>query len=108
VKSWTSTRTAFTATGVLAGATLCLVLAGPANAASPTPSSTTAPSASTAPLPTATPSLPASTAPAGPIDVPAGNAKTAPQSSDVTALSLLGAGGVLIAGAGVFAARRRT
>jgi LPXTG-motif cell wall-anchored protein len=96
--------------GVVAGSALCLVLAGPASADSGTPS----------PLPTAAPSTPALAAtvaptpsattpgsPSAPIEVPAGNARTAPGGGDTSALTLLGAGGVLVAGAGVLATRRR-
>lgn len=92
-----------TTAGLVAGSALCLILAGPASADTATPS----------PLPTtpatsvAVPSLAPTVAPSAPIVVPAGNAGTTHQGGDATAIALLGAGGVLVAGAGLAAARRR-
>lgn len=109
----TTSRITIAAGGVLAGSALCLIMAGPASADTTTPSPLpSAPTVAATPVPStpvAAPT-PASTGPASstaPISVPAGNARTTPAGSDATAITLLGAGGVLVAGAGLLAARRR-
>jgi len=111
VTSSTRHRAAFLVAGAIAASAACLVIAGPASAdsttpPSPLPTSPATPSGVLTALPTAAPSAPV-TGPAGPIQVPAGNAKIAAP-DDTTAVTLLGAGGVLVAGAGLVAARRRT
>jgi hypothetical protein len=107
---------AITASGVLAGSALCLVLAGPASADTTTPPIPTVVPSSVAATPSTpdvsltvapTPAATLPTAPGGPIEVPAGNARTTSSGTDATAITLLGAGGVLVAGGGVVAARRR-
>ena len=102
----TSRTIPLTVAGLVAGAGLTFALAGPAAADTSTPVPTTplspASSSATPALPTVAPS-----APSGPIEVPAGNAGTGSSGGDSTAITLLSAGGVLVAGAGVVAVRRR-
>jgi hypothetical protein len=107
-----STRLQFVTAGAgtIAACGLCLVLAGPAGAASASPSTppTPLPTSTVAPFPlaaTATPSAPA----VAPIDVPAGNAVVTRDSSgaSTTEISLIAAGGIVLAAGGTVLARRR-
>jgi hypothetical protein len=109
-----STRLQFVTAGAgtIAACGLCLVLAGPASAATGSPSTPPSPlptsTDSAFPLAvTATPSAPA-VAPTAPIQVPAGNAGTTHDSSgaSTTEISLLAAGGIVLAAGGTVLARR--